>query len=212
MSRRGTAFLSTEAALRPGQHQHPILRPQRVPQGFRTGRVEQHRVVERRHGAQQIAQTRRAGNVGQPISSALFAGTDDHFLPVPQFARCPCGVELDLAAFAVHWSDGGDAQFRGYTASQTLARWPKVRAGEERHIFPFQNEADIFFNSGLAYELAVLKLWAEPRLAAVTIDDPNYGTARSLIDLLSTLLPIDAGVVPPTSLLREFVGGSGFNY
>ena len=105
-----------------------------------------------------------------------------------------------------------DAQFRGYPASETLARWSKVRAGEERHIFPFQNEADIFFNSGLAYELAVLKLWAEPRLAAVGIDDPNYGTARSLIDLLATLLPIDAGVVPQTSLLREFIGGSGFQY
>ena len=105
-----------------------------------------------------------------------------------------------------------DAQFRGYTASDTLARWPKVRAGEEKHIFPFQGDADIFFNSGLAYELSVLKLWAEPRLAAVGIDDPNYGTARSLIDLLATLLPIDAGVVPPTSLLREFVGGSGFSY
>ncbi len=105
-----------------------------------------------------------------------------------------------------------DAQFRGYTASETLARWPKVRTGEERHIFPFQNEADIFFNSGLAYELSVLKLWAEPRLAAVGIDDPHYGTARSLIDLLATLLPINAEVVPPTSLLREFVGGSGFRY
>lgn len=105
-----------------------------------------------------------------------------------------------------------DAMFRGYTASDTLARWPKVRAGEERHIFPFQDQADVFFNSGLPYELAVLKLWAEPRLAAVTIDDPNYGTARSLIDLLATLLPIDAREVPPTSLLREFIGGSGFSY
>lgn len=105
-----------------------------------------------------------------------------------------------------------DAMFRGYDASKTLARWPKVRAGEERHIFPFQDQADIFFNSGLTYELAVLKLWAEPRLAAVTIDDPNYGTARSLIDLLATLLPIDAREVPPTSLLREFIGGSGFSY
>jgi uridine kinase len=105
-----------------------------------------------------------------------------------------------------------DAMFRGYTASDTLARWPKVRAGEERHIFPYQDQADVFFNSGLPYELAVLKLWAEPRLAAVTIDDPNYGTARSLIDLLATLLPIDAREVPPTSLLREFIGGSGFSY
>ena len=105
-----------------------------------------------------------------------------------------------------------DAQFRGYTASETLARWPKVRAGEDRHIFPHQNNADLFFNTGLTYELAVLKLWAEPRLAAVHLDDPNYGLARTLIELLSLLLPIDASQVPPTSLLREFIGGSGFSY
>jgi uridine kinase len=105
-----------------------------------------------------------------------------------------------------------DAQFRGYTASETLARWPKVRLGEEKHIFPFQNHADLFFNSGLTYELPVLKLWAEPRLAAVDPDDKNYGLARTLIDLLSLLLPVDASQVPPTSLLREFIGGSGFNY
>ncbi len=105
-----------------------------------------------------------------------------------------------------------DAKFRGYTASETLARWPKVRTGEEKHIFPFQNNADLFFNSGLTYELAVLKLWAEPRLAAVDSDDPNYGLARTLIDQLSLLLPVDASQVPPTSLLREFIGGSGFNY
>ncbi|MCP4571062.1 MAG: nucleoside kinase [bacterium] len=105
-----------------------------------------------------------------------------------------------------------DAKFRGYTASETLARWPKVRHGEDLHIFPHQNNADLFFNSGLTYELAVLKLWAEPRLAAVDPDDPNYGLARTLIDLLSLLLPIDASQVPPTSLLREFIGGSGFDY
>ena len=105
-----------------------------------------------------------------------------------------------------------DAQFRGYTAAETLARWPKVRAGEEKHIFPYQNNADVFFNSGLAYELSVLKLWAEPRLAAVQPDDPHYGLARSLIDLLTLLLPIDSSQVPPTSLLREFIGGSGFAY
>ncbi|NCQ35927.1 nucleoside kinase, partial [bacterium] len=105
-----------------------------------------------------------------------------------------------------------DAQFRGYTAAQTLARWPKVRQGEEKHIFPHQNNADLFFNSGLIYELPVLKLWAEPRLAAVNSDDPHYGLARTLIDLLSLLLPMDAGSVPPTSLLREFIGSSGFDY
>lgn len=105
-----------------------------------------------------------------------------------------------------------DAQFRGYTASETLARWPKVRHGEDTHIFPHQNNADLFFNTGLAYEMSVLKLWAEPRLAAVDPDDPNYGLARTLIDILGLLLPIDASQVPPTSLLREFIGGSGFSY
>ncbi len=105
-----------------------------------------------------------------------------------------------------------DAKYRGYTASQTLARWPKVRHGEETHIFPFQNNADLFFNSGLTYELAVLKLWAEPRLAGVEPDDPFYWLARTLIEQLSLLLPIDASQVPPTSILREFIGGSGFSY
>lgn len=105
-----------------------------------------------------------------------------------------------------------DAQYRGYTASQTLARWPKVRQGEEAHIFPFQNHADLFFNSGLTYELPVLKLWAEPRLAAVEPDDAFYFLARTLIDQLALLLPIDASQVPPTSILREFIGGSGFSY
>jgi len=105
-----------------------------------------------------------------------------------------------------------DAKYRGYPASQTLARWPRVREGEQRWVFPFQQNADIFFNAGLAYELGVLKLWAEPRLAAVAPDDPNFGPARTLSELLSLVLPIDAGQVPPTSLLREFIGGSGFHY
>ncbi|MFO7655373.1 MAG: nucleoside kinase [Candidatus Krumholzibacteriia bacterium] len=129
-----------------------------------------------------------------------------------------CHLNLDNASY-IHTSTTRlfrrivrDAQFRGYTASETLARWPKVRAGEERHIFPYQDEADVFFNSGLAYELAVLKLWAEPRLAAVPPDDPNFDTARSLIELLTLLLPLDARQVPATSLLREFIGESGFRY
>jgi uridine kinase len=105
-----------------------------------------------------------------------------------------------------------DAQFRGYPAAETLRRWPKVREGEAKHVFVFQQNADVFFNSGLAYELGVLKLWAEPRLAAVSPTDPNYGRARTLIELLTMMLPIDARQVPPTSLLREFIGESGFHY
>jgi uridine kinase len=105
-----------------------------------------------------------------------------------------------------------DAKFRGYTASETLQRWPSVRDGEDRYIFPYQQNADLFFNSGLAYELSVLKLWAEPRLAAVGPEDPAYDSARSYLEFLGWFLPIDAGQVPPTSLLREFIGGSGFSY
>ena len=105
-----------------------------------------------------------------------------------------------------------DAQFRGYTASATLQRWRSVREGEQTHIFPYQQNADVFFNSGLAYELGVLKMWAEPRLAAVAPEDPTYGRARSLLSFLTLHLPIDARQVPPTSLLREFIGGSSFSY
>jgi len=105
-----------------------------------------------------------------------------------------------------------DAQFRGYSASETLSRWPQVRAGEDRWIFPHQENADLIFNSGLAYEMSVLKLWAEPHLAAVGPEDPSYGRARTLLKWLRAHLPLDAGLVPPTSLLREFVGGSGFSY
>jgi uridine kinase len=105
-----------------------------------------------------------------------------------------------------------DAQFRGYTASDTLQRWRSVREGEETHIFPYQQNADVFFNSGLAYELGVLKMWAEPRLAAVPPQDPAYGRARALLSFLALHLPMDARLVPPTSLLREFIGGSSFSY
>jgi len=105
-----------------------------------------------------------------------------------------------------------DAQFRGYTAGVTLQRWRSVREGERKHIFPYQQNADVFFNTGLAYELGVLKLWAEPRLAAVSPEDPSYGRARALLDFLALHLPMDARLVPPTSLLREFIGGSSFTY
>jgi uridine kinase len=105
-----------------------------------------------------------------------------------------------------------DAQYRGYTASETLSRWPQVRAGEDKWIFPHQENADIVFNSGLAYEMCVLKLWAEPHLAEVGPDDPSYGRARTLLKWLRAHLPLDVRLVPPTSLLREFVGGSGFSY
>ncbi|MBK6899335.1 MAG: hypothetical protein IPH09_08730 [bacterium] len=87
-----------------------------------------------------------------------------------------------------------------------------MREGEKKYIFPWQSNADLFFNTGLPYELGVLKLWAEPRLAAVPVQDPAFGRARGLLEFLGLHLPIDARLVPPTSLLREFIGESGFRY
>lgn len=105
-----------------------------------------------------------------------------------------------------------DNQFRGHSALQTMKMWPSVRRGEKAWIFPFQEEADIAFNSALDYELAVLKPFAEPLLAEVKPDDPVYGEARRLQDFLGTFLGIPHDLVPPTSLLREFIGKSGFRY
>lgn len=105
-----------------------------------------------------------------------------------------------------------DAQFRGYPAATTLQRWNSVREGEKKYVFPWQSNADLFFNTGLPYELGVLKLWAEPRLAAVPLQDPAFGRAQGLLEFLGLHLPIDARLVPPTSLLREFIGESGFRY
>ncbi|MCX7747660.1 MAG: nucleoside kinase [Clostridia bacterium] len=103
-----------------------------------------------------------------------------------------------------------DFQFRGSSAISTIKRWPSVRRGEEKNIFPFQEEADIMFNSSLIYELSVLKMLAEPLLADVDISYPEYSEARRLIEFLSYFLPIDTKEIPANSIIREFVGGSCF--
>jgi len=105
-----------------------------------------------------------------------------------------------------------DNNFRGHSALQTMKMWPSVRRGEKAWIFPFQEEADIAFNSALDYELAVLKPFAEPLLAEVKPEDPVYGEARRLQDFLGSFLGIPHDLVPPTSLLREFIGKSSFRY
>ena len=105
-----------------------------------------------------------------------------------------------------------DHRYRGYTASETLKRWGSVRRGEERHIFPFQESAQVMFNSALLYELAVLKTFAEPLLRQITPDDENYPEARRMLRFLSFFLPITRDLVPLTSLLREFVGGGSIQY
>ncbi|MFZ1054222.1 MAG: nucleoside kinase [Opitutaceae bacterium] len=103
-----------------------------------------------------------------------------------------------------------DNTFRGNSALTTLKMWPSVRRGEKTWIFPFQQEADIAFNSALDYELAVLKAFAEPVLNEIKPQDPQYAEARRLQAFLSTFLGVSEQMVPPTSILREFIGHSSF--
>lgn len=103
-----------------------------------------------------------------------------------------------------------DNRTRGYSVEDTLKGWQKVRAGEEKHIFPNQDAADATFNTALIYELGVLKTYVEPLLYSVDRSSPYYEEARRLINMLKTFLPIPSEAVPQDSLLREFIGGSCF--
>ena len=105
-----------------------------------------------------------------------------------------------------------DAKYRGTSAERTFSMWPKVVAGERQYIFPYQNEADVAFNSSLDYEISVLKVYAEPLLRSIQPDSPYFDAAGRLLKLLSLFLSIPAQDVPPFSLLREFIGNSGFSY
>jgi uridine kinase len=103
-----------------------------------------------------------------------------------------------------------DNQFRGHDAAKTIGMWPMVRRGEEKYIFPYQEEADIMFNSSLIYELAVLKRYAEPLLSKITPEMPEYTEAKRLLKFLNYFLPLADLEVPLTSILREFIGSSCF--
>ena len=105
-----------------------------------------------------------------------------------------------------------DYNFRGYSAYETLKRWDSVRDGERKHIFPYQENADIFFNSGLLYELGVLKTYAEPLLERVPQDKPEHAEAHRLMNFLALFEPISPKHIPPTSIMREFLGDSSFEY
>lgn len=105
-----------------------------------------------------------------------------------------------------------DYRFRNYSARETIARWASVRRGEEKWIFPYQENADVLFNSALLFELAVLKKHAEPILAEVPKYCDEYTETHRLIKFLNYFVPIHDREIPPTSLLREFVGGSSFRY
>ena len=103
-----------------------------------------------------------------------------------------------------------DSQFRSHDALMTLKLWDEVRRGEEEYIFPFQDGADIMFNTSLVYEFAVLKKYAEPLLQRITPDEAVYTRAQRLIDLLSHVRGMDDEAIPTNSILREFIGGSIF--
>lgn len=103
-----------------------------------------------------------------------------------------------------------DNRTRGYSPEHTLSTWESVRKGEEKYVFPFQDDADVIFNSILAYEIGVLKTYVEPLLFSVNEDNDEYMSALRLIELLKFVLPIPSDTVPDTSILREFIGNSYF--
>lgn len=103
-----------------------------------------------------------------------------------------------------------DSKYRGRTAAETLNMWHSVREGEEKYVFPYQDDADYVLNSALVYEIGVLKVYAEPLLFNVPENDPNYPEAIRLINLLRNFLPIPNDEIPKDSVLREFIGGSSF--
>ena len=105
-----------------------------------------------------------------------------------------------------------DHRYRGHSATRTLEMWPNVGRGERTWIFPFQEEADAVFNSALDYELAILSVLARPLLSEIKPHQSVYAEARRMLEFLSHFLPLAADVPPPVSIIREFVGGSDFDY
>jgi len=105
-----------------------------------------------------------------------------------------------------------DSQFRSMQAAGTIKMWPKVQAGERKHIFPFEETSDTAFNTALDYELSVLKYYADPLLRVIKPGMPEYAEAVRLLAFLENFIPIPPQYVPGTSILREFIGGSEFKY
>lgn len=105
-----------------------------------------------------------------------------------------------------------DYKYRGCSAQETIRRWPSVRAGENKWIFPYQENADAMFNTAMLFELAVIKTQAEPLLEQVPESAPEYNEAYRLLKFLKYIKPLSESQIPPASLLREFLGGSSFVY
>jgi uridine kinase len=105
-----------------------------------------------------------------------------------------------------------DFKYRGYSAAETIGMWKKVVEGEKKYIFTFQGNADAMFNSSLVYEHGVLKIPATTVLKNVPEEHHSYPEAQRLLDMLSYFLPVDDAEIPPTSIMREFIGNSSFSY
>jgi uridine kinase len=105
-----------------------------------------------------------------------------------------------------------DFNYRSYSAQETISRWPSVRSGEDKWVFPFQENADVMFNSSLLFEFSVLRPHAEPILMGVPRNSPAYAEAYRLLKFIKYFVPVQDKEIPPTSLLREFLGGSSFKY
>ncbi len=134
------------------------------------------------------------------------------------YASCLTSVAMDNLS-RIHTSDNRmlrritrDYATRGASALATLQRWPSVRRGEEKHIFPYQENADVIFNTSLFYEILVLRPKIEPILREVPDTEPEFGEANRLLKFLDNFIPIQTEEIPPTSILREFIGGSSFKY
>ncbi len=105
-----------------------------------------------------------------------------------------------------------DYRYRGYSAKETLQRWKSVNEGENRYIYPYQEEADAMFNTSIVYELGVLRDYALPLFKEISREEPEYAEAKRLITLLNYFKPIGTEFIPESSILREFIGGSIFTY
>lgn len=205
-------FESIEALNLPllSEHLPRLIRGEEVQlphYNFKAGKSEAGHVIQLKHG--------------QPIILEGIHGLDPRLIPEDLsgetfriYVSCLTQLNLDRHN-RVSTTDTRllrrivrDARERGYTAAQTISRWESVRSGEKRHIFLFQENADVIFNSALAYEMAVLKPYAEPLLRQVPHGTPEYIEAKRLLAFLEWFLPLDIDLVPDNSLLREFLGGS----
>jgi uridine kinase len=193
-----------------GEHLHQLIAGERVQlprYNFKSGRREAGEHLQLHHG--------------QPIIMEGIHGLDPRLLPSALSGRAfkiyvSALTQLNLDRHnRVSTTDTRlirrivrDAQERGYNAAQTISRWESVRRGEKKHIFPYQENADVMFNSALVYELSALKPFVEPLLRQVDHGTPEFIEAKRLLAFLDWFLPVDAEMIPENSIVREFIGGS----